>query len=56
MYGRARELGDLLRRIPPQQMRRALAALAEADAAAKGGLRSLENALEAWLLAAARAG
>jgi DNA polymerase-3 subunit delta len=53
MYGRARELESLLQRMPPQRMRRALAGLAEADAAAKSGLRSLENAVEAWLLAAA---
>lgn len=53
MYGRAAELANLLRRMPPQRMGRALAALAEADAAAKSGSRSLENAVEGWLLAAA---
>lgn len=54
MYGRARELGELLNRLPPARLRRLLAALAELDAKAKSGQRSIESGVEAWLIDAAQ--
>lgn len=50
MYGRAKELGDLLRRLPLSHLKRLLSALADLDAQVKTGLRSMETGIEALLV------
>ncbi len=50
MWRRERELGAILRRLPPTRIKRTLAALAELDAQAKSGARSIDNGVEALLL------
>ncbi len=50
MWGRERELGELLRRVPARTIRRYLAALADLDSQAKLGLRSIEPGVELLLL------
>lgn len=49
MWGRERELEAILRRNPPRKVRAQLAALAELDAQAKSGLRSIETGIELLL-------
>ncbi len=50
MWGRDGELADLLRRHPPQQMQSLLAQIAELDAKAKVGARSIEEGISALLV------
>lgn len=50
MWGREQELGNLMRRISEREMRRQLADLAELDAQAKSGARSIEMGVEAMLI------
>ncbi|TWT40286.1 DNA polymerase III subunit delta [Phycisphaerae bacterium RAS1] len=50
MWGRERELETILRRVPARRAAGTLAALAGVDAAAKSGLRSLENGIEGVLV------
>lgn len=50
MWGRERELETLLRRQSPRHLTAALAALAEMDAQAKSGRRSIETGVEALLV------
>lgn len=49
MWRRERELGILLRRLPPARVKRTLAAIGELDSQAKVGLRSIETGVEALL-------
>jgi DNA polymerase-3 subunit delta len=49
MYGRAQELEQLLRRLPPARIRRALAQLADLDTQSKLGARSIETGVTALL-------
>lgn len=49
MWGRERELADLLRRRSEAQMKRLLAQLADLDAQVKSGTRSIETGVEALL-------
>jgi DNA polymerase III delta subunit len=49
MWGRERELEAILRRTTPRNIRGQLAALAELDAQAKSGLRSIETGIELLL-------
>lgn len=49
MYGRERELEQILRRLPPRRLRGLLAALAELDAQAKSGARTIERGIELLL-------
>jgi len=53
MYGRGRELGALLRRLPAQRLRQMLARVAELDSQAKVGARSIETGIERLLVALA---
>lgn len=53
MWGRERELETILSRVPSRRAAATLAALAETDAAAKSGSRSLENGIEAVLIGVA---
>lgn len=50
MWGREHELDTLLRRLPPQRLKRILAAIAQLDSQAKVGVRSIETGVEALLL------
>lgn len=50
MWGRDRELDSLLRRLSAARMRGILASLAELDAQAKSGIRSIETGVEALLV------
>lgn len=50
LWGRAPELAGLLRRLPTARLGRLVASLAELDAQAKSGLRSIERGVEALLL------
>jgi DNA polymerase-3 subunit delta len=54
MWGRERELADILRRLTEPRLRRALAAVAELDAEVKVGGRSIEAGIEHILLDLAR--
>ncbi len=54
MWGRERELDALLQRLSEPRMKRLLASLAELDAEAKVGNRSIETGVEALLCDAAR--
>lgn len=54
MWGRENELEQILRRLPAPRVRRALAGLAEIDAQAKVGQRSIESGVEAILVEVAR--
>lgn len=49
MYGRAQELEQLLRRLPPARIKRALAQLADLDTQSKLGARSIETGVTALL-------
>lgn len=53
MWGREDELDAILRRQTPGRMRGVLAAIADLDAQAKSGARSIENGVEALLVALA---
>lgn len=55
MYGRVRELETILRRLSPSRLEMLLAALAELDAQAKTGRRSIEKGIEALLVRVAAA-
>jgi len=55
MWGREAELEALLRRLPTPRLRRLLAAIAELDAQAKLGRRSIETGVEALLIELASA-
>lgn len=50
MWGRERELDQLLRHLPPARLRGILASIAELDSQAKVGARSIETGIEALLL------
>lgn len=50
MWNRHQELEQILRRMPPLRVKRLIATLAELDAQAKVGARSIENGVEAVLL------
>lgn len=50
MWGRERELETLLSRLPPRRCKQLLAALAELDAQAKSGLRSIESGVASLLV------
>lgn len=50
MWGRERELQTILRRLPARRLRRALAAVAQLDAQAKSGARSIERGIELILV------
>ncbi len=50
MWGRERELQSILRRLPIGRLERTLAGLADLDAQAKVGSRSIEHGVEALLL------
>lgn len=50
MWGREAELQALLTRLPPRRLSRLLAAIAQLDSQAKGGLRSIDTGIEALLL------
>ena len=50
MWGKDRELESLLRRLPRGQIQRLIAALADLDAQAKSGGRSIETGVEALLI------
>ena len=50
MWGREKDLQTILRRLPPARLERALAGLADLDAQAKVGIRSIEHGVEALLL------
>lgn len=56
MWGRERELERILQRLPPPVLRRLLASVADLDAQAKVGARSIEAGIEEILLAAASPG
>ncbi|MBW7905135.1 MAG: DNA polymerase III subunit delta [Phycisphaerae bacterium] len=53
MWGRERELGALLDRLPPRKLRTILAGIAELDAQVKVGARSIESGVERLLVALA---
>lgn len=53
MWGRERELQILLHRLPLSRLRGLIAGLAELDMQAKSGTRTIENGIEALLVAAA---
>lgn len=55
MWKRERELSALLRRLPPQRLKRNLAGVAELDSQAKNGVRSIETGVEALLIELASA-
>jgi DNA polymerase-3 subunit delta len=54
MWGRESELQALLRRLNAQKLKRILGDLAQLDAQAKTGLRSIDTGIEALLIAIAR--
>jgi DNA polymerase III subunit delta len=54
MYGRARELDGILRRLTPPRLRRLLAGLAELDSQSKVGERTIEAGVEGVLAEMAR--
>lgn len=56
MWGRERELQTLLERLPMPRLRRLLLHLAEVDTQSKSGTRSIENGVEALLVATAGPG
>ncbi len=53
MWGKDQQLRTLLQRLPAPRMRALLAQLADSDAQSKSGTRTIENAVEALLIAAA---
>lgn len=49
MWNRERELGTVLRRLPPTRLKRILATIAQLDSQAKVGARSIDTGIEAVL-------